>query len=95
MSKFIKTISKILGVVIIIVAILAGLLWITTLQPADVETQAITCPENAPTLQSGQSLKLMTYNIQYMAGKNYHFWYEGGEDERPGTEDSHYFKIQT
>lgn len=76
-------------------AILAGLLallvWAITYHPAAVQTEAVVCDEAAPVLQPGQTLKVLTYNVQYMAGKNYVFFYDlpndAGPDERPSAAD--------
>ena len=42
---------------------------------------------DAPLLPAGQPLKVMTFNVQYMAGKNYIFYYDGGPDRRPSRAD--------
>ena len=34
----------------------------------------------AATLAPGQSIKVVTYNAQFFAGTNYHFFYDGGRD---------------
>lgn len=58
--------------------------------PREPVTAMCTTPQ-VPTLVPGQALKVMTWNIQYLAGKRYVFWYEpaaGDEaDERPTAED--------
>ena len=66
---------------------LALLVWITTFHPAPRQEEIVWCAENSPLLQSGQTVKVLTYNVQYFAGKNSLFWYEGGEDERASAED--------
>jgi endonuclease/exonuclease/phosphatase family metal-dependent hydrolase len=39
------------------------------------------CRSNkAATLALGQSIKVVTYNAQFFAGTNYHFFYDGGRD---------------
>jgi endonuclease/exonuclease/phosphatase family metal-dependent hydrolase len=39
------------------------------------------CRNNkAATLAPGQSIKVITYNTQFFAGTNYHFFYDGGRD---------------
>ncbi len=42
---------------------------------------------DAPLLPSNRPFKVMTFNVQYMAGKNYIFYYDGGNDTRPSSED--------
>ena len=50
------------------------------------------CTAQAPHLTPGQALKVMTWNLQYLAGKRYVFWYEGtdGKDQRPTSQDLAY-----
>ncbi len=59
--------------------------------PAEVESEAAVCPATAPELKPGQKLKVLNWNVQYMAGKNYTFFYDlldgSGKDERPSPED--------
>jgi endonuclease/exonuclease/phosphatase family metal-dependent hydrolase len=35
---------------------------------------------NAPSLSPGQPIKVVTYNTQFFAGTDYHFFYDGGAD---------------
>lgn len=76
---------------VIISGFLALLVWAITYHPPAVQAEAIVCAEDAPVLQPGQSLKVLTYNVQYMAGKNYVFFYDlphdAGPDERPSAAD--------
>lgn len=76
---------------LIIAGLLATLLYNLTWRPADKQTQLIRCTEPAPMLVPGQALKVMTWNVQYLAGKRYVFWYDrpdgSGPDERPTPED--------
>ncbi|MBV1808069.1 endonuclease/exonuclease/phosphatase family protein [Pseudomonas viridiflava] len=67
-----------------------------TWRPAARESAQTSCnPEvAAKPLVPGQALKVMTWNIQYLAGKRYVFWYDmadgSGPDERPTPEDLAY-----
>ncbi|NWD01180.1 endonuclease/exonuclease/phosphatase family protein [Pseudomonas sp. P7779] len=77
---------------LILAALLTGLIYSLTWRPADKETLPIRCvAPRAPTLLPGQALKVMTWNVQYLAGKNYVFWYDtsdgSGPDDRPTVED--------
>ncbi|QXH52189.1 endonuclease/exonuclease/phosphatase family protein [Pseudomonas fakonensis] len=58
-------------------------------QPAPREAVPLACQGSAAPLSPGQSLKVMTWNVQYLAGKRYVFWYDQGHgnDTRPSTED--------
>lgn len=85
----------------LVLLILAGLLLILVYQltwrPAEREQVVPRCTSaagGAPPLVPGQALKVMTWNIQYLAGKRYVFWYDladgSGPDERPTPEDIAY-----
>lgn len=64
---------------LIITGLLAALIYSLTWRPADKETLPVSCvAPRAPTLLPGQALKVMTWNVQYLAGKNYVFWYDPG-----------------
>ena len=61
--------GSIIGITLIVV-ILGTVVWGTTFHPAEVQAEAIVCDENAPTLSPDQNLKILTYNVRYMAGRN-------------------------
>jgi endonuclease/exonuclease/phosphatase family metal-dependent hydrolase len=71
-------------------AALALLVRATTLQPAQVEPAPISGAAGRPLLQPGQRLSVLSYNVQYMAGKDYVFFYDlpnsSGPDLRPTAE---------
>ncbi|MCK5041090.1 MAG: endonuclease/exonuclease/phosphatase family protein [Sphingomonadales bacterium] len=54
---------------------------------APTQSEEVSCSADAPLLSSGQSLKVLSWNVQFMAGKEYTFWFENGEDLRPTAED--------
>ncbi|MBC3411398.1 endonuclease/exonuclease/phosphatase family protein [Pseudomonas sp. SWRI51] len=58
-------------------------------QPAPRETLPVACQGSPAPLTPGQSLKVMSWNVQYLAGKRYVFWYDQGRgsDTRPSAED--------
>ncbi|SED47373.1 endonuclease/exonuclease/phosphatase family protein [Pseudomonas anguilliseptica] len=74
-----------------LLCVLAALIYSLTWHPAAREAAPVSCQTNAPQLQPGQALKVMTWNIQYLAGKRYVFWYDladgSGPDQRPSAED--------
>lgn len=72
--------------------ILAALVYSLTWHPAAREPAQLTCPASTPLLQPGQALKVMTWNVQYLAGKRYVFWHDlaGGRDLRPSATDLAY-----
>lgn len=91
MSRFLRFTLLLIAVVIFLSLLVVPLLsW----RPEAREHIAVQCRDDAPTLAAGQSLKAMTWNVQFMAGKRYVFWYElpgnRGPDERPTHEDLAY-----
>lgn len=70
---------------------LVGLVYALTDHPRPIQAAELTCPAQTPTLKSGQALKVMNWNIQYLAGRGYVFFYDtpagDGPDKRPKKED--------
>lgn len=81
----------IVGAVVVLLVVLFLLVWTTTYHPDTVQDEPVVSPADAPLAEPGQVLKIMTWNVQYMAGKNYVFWYDlddrSGPDERPSPAD--------
>ncbi|MCH5490670.1 endonuclease/exonuclease/phosphatase family protein [Pseudomonas syringae] len=81
---------------LLLVAVLLLLVFQLTWRPPARELLTASCNPavEAPKLVPGQALKVMTWNIQYLAGKRYVFWYDmadgSGPDERPTHEDLAY-----
>jgi endonuclease/exonuclease/phosphatase family metal-dependent hydrolase len=48
--------------------------------PRPIEPVAVRNIESAPTLLPGQQIKVVTFNVQFLAGTGYHFFYDGGPD---------------
>ncbi|SDZ57113.1 endonuclease/exonuclease/phosphatase family protein [Pseudomonas sp. NFIX28] len=69
--------------------LLSALVYSLTWRPDAKESLPVACTGKAPTLVPGQALKVMTWNVQYLAGKRYVFWNDQaqGPDERPTPED--------
>lgn len=72
-------------------ALLLALAYLLAWRPAEQEEAPVACRAKAPSLQPGQALKVMTWNIQYLAGKRYVFWYDlpdgAGPHRRPSSAD--------
>ncbi|MBZ9714607.1 endonuclease/exonuclease/phosphatase family protein [Deinococcus multiflagellatus] len=70
---------------------LAGLVYALTDHPRSVQAAELTCPAGTPTLKVGQPVKVLSWNVQYLAGRGYVFFYDtlagDGPDTRP-TPDS-------
>jgi endonuclease/exonuclease/phosphatase family metal-dependent hydrolase len=90
--KVLVKILRWLGVLILVVVLAAvGFLWFGNYHPAAVEKEALACPDSTPMLEPGQTLKVLTWNVQTMSGKNYVFWSDlpnnDGPDDKPSQED--------
>ncbi|WP_423187860.1 endonuclease/exonuclease/phosphatase family protein [Alishewanella sp. d11] len=61
-----------------------------TYQPKPIEPALLQCSAEAPLYDGKQPLKVMVYNVQYFAGKDYVFYYDlpdaVGPDKRPKPE---------
>ena len=91
MSSLKKILAWLLAGLGFMLILLLSLVWLTTFHPAGVQAETVSCADQAPQLKPGQTIKVLTYNVQYMAGKNYIFFYDlpgnNGPDERPAPED--------
>ena len=74
--KFKKVIVRGLGSVCFVIILLAVIIWAITFHPAAVQAEPVVCADNPPTLKPDQSLKVLSYNVQFMAGKNYVFFFD-------------------
>lgn len=75
---------------LLIVTGLAGvMIYSLTWRPEAREVLPVSCSTRAPSLAPGQALKVMTWNVQYLAGKRYVFWNDlaAGADDAPTPED--------
>ena len=63
--------------------------WVAVYQPDGATNVPVHCADDAPMLSSGQSLKVLNWNVQYMAGNGYYFFYEGGPDSQVDPADVH------
>jgi endonuclease/exonuclease/phosphatase family metal-dependent hydrolase len=74
---------------LIAIGLIAVLIYTLTWRPEAKETLPVSCIAKAPTLVPGQALKVMTWNVQYLAGKRYVFWNDlaAGNDDKPTPED--------
>ncbi len=76
-----------LDVAFVILAAIVVFVWLTTFHPAPMEPAQIRHRGIAKRLKKGQEFKVMSWNIQYLAGKTYVFYYDilngSGPDLRP------------
>lgn len=54
--------------------LLSALVYSLTWRPDAKESLPVACTGKVPSLVPGQALKVMTWNVQYLAGKRYVFW---------------------
>jgi endonuclease/exonuclease/phosphatase family metal-dependent hydrolase len=70
--------------------ILILLAYSITFHPDEIQAEPVHCSPDAPLLGPAPALKLLSWNIQYLAGKSYVFFYdlpgEAGPDERPSPQ---------
>ncbi|MEL7044595.1 MAG: endonuclease/exonuclease/phosphatase family protein [Pseudomonadota bacterium] len=79
-----KTIKVLLGSLVGLTALFAGTVYLSTYHPSTVERQSVHNAHGTPMLQAGQTLKLISWNVQFMAGNsNNHFFYDDGSDPWP------------
>jgi endonuclease/exonuclease/phosphatase family metal-dependent hydrolase len=56
------------------------LLWYLNFRPAPIVEESVHNDPDAPTLSGSGTLRILTYNVQYLAGTKYSFFYDGGPD---------------
>ncbi|HIQ44709.1 MAG TPA: endonuclease/exonuclease/phosphatase family protein [Pseudomonas oleovorans] len=82
---------RLLLLVALLPVILLALVHVLAWNPAAREEADVSCTGQVAQLQPGQALKVMTWNVQYLAGKRHVFWYDlpggDGPDERPSSAD--------
>lgn len=76
-------------IVLLVLGLFALLVYNLTWRPGAKEVLPVSCTAPAPVLAPGQAMKVMTWNVQYLAGKRYVFWNDlaNGDDESPTPED--------
>ncbi|MFH1321335.1 MAG: endonuclease/exonuclease/phosphatase family protein [Bacteroidota bacterium] len=91
MSKLKKIIKWTFAIIAAILILFLTLVWFITYHPRDIQPEQVVCSDQSPALKPGKKLKVLSWNIQYMAGKNYVFFYDmkdgSGPDDRPSAED--------
>lgn len=77
MFKFFKWF---LGIVMLLLALLGGFIYFANWYPAEVQAEKIYSKGKAPVLRVGQPFKVLSWNIQYLAGKDFVFFYDDGAE---------------
>ncbi|MEM7184025.1 MAG: endonuclease/exonuclease/phosphatase family protein [Spirochaetota bacterium] len=87
MKRIYKIAIYFLGFLFISLIAIIILARVTSLQPPPQMEKEVVCPKTAPVLQKGSKIKVLNWNVQFLAGKNYVFFYSGGPDVRPSSSD--------
>ena len=87
MKKILSFFLKLLGILVLAVAILLGWLTATEFNPAPVEAAEVTRAGDVDTLKGGDSLTVLSWNVGYGGlGKDSDFFMDGGKDARSADE---------
>ncbi|AKH15729.1 endonuclease/exonuclease/phosphatase family protein [Deinococcus soli (ex Cha et al. 2016)] len=85
-----RWLPRLLAGLIVLVAVLAGAVYALTDHPKPEQAADLTCPATTPTLKAGQAVRVMNWNVQYLAGRGYVFFYDtlagDGPDTRPSPQ---------
>jgi endonuclease/exonuclease/phosphatase family metal-dependent hydrolase len=88
MSKFFKALKVIAVVLSSAVGLFLAWAYSNAYFPeTPTQSENVVCSAQAPLLNAGQPLKVLSWNVQFMAGKEYTFWFEYGEDLRPSPQN--------
>lgn len=82
-----RTLMYALAIVAVLFAAISAAVWFTAYHPGEVRSEDVFRTGSPPVLKPGQRVKVLSWNVQFMAGKGYHFFFEGGKDLRPSPED--------
>ena len=78
-----KSVKWIAISLVALVIALAILIWSITFHPPALQDEAVINQTGAPVLKPGQQVKVLSWNLQYMSGKNYEFWYDRLDGDGP------------
>lgn len=73
---FLRRLIKLFASACILVLVLTAILWLRAYKPPPQETATVYCDGPARGWASSTPLKVMSFNVQYMASKNYVFFYD-------------------
>ena len=87
MKKVFSFLFKLIGILVLAVAVLLGWLTATEFNPAPVETVEVTRAGDVDTLKGGDTLTVLSWNVGYGGlGKDSDFFMDGGKDARSADE---------
>lgn len=68
--------------------LLVGIIWLITFHPSAIMHEEVYNSPDVPLIKPGQKVKVLSWNVQYMAGKNYVFFYDVPDEEGPHSAPS-------
>lgn len=81
-----KSVLGFVFLVVLISTLFFTWLYLSTLQVKETESATFVNLTDVPMLKSGQKVKVLSWNIQFLAGnQNNHFFFDGGQDDWPST----------
>ncbi|WP_443627882.1 endonuclease/exonuclease/phosphatase family protein [Candidatus Njordibacter sp. Uisw_002] len=83
LKVLLKSLKWITISLVVLVVTLSILIWNITFHPPALQEEVVVNQTNTPILESGQSVKILSWNVQYMSGKNYEFWYDRLDGDGP------------
>ena len=87
MKKVFSFLFKLIGILVLAVAVLLGWLTATEFNPAPVEAVEVTRAGDVDTLKGGDTLTVLSWNVGYGGlGKDSDFFMDGGKDARSADE---------
>lgn len=82
-----KLLKFLLGAVLLAVVALSATVYLSTFHPAAVEDVTVHNAADAQMLQPNQAVKVLSWNVQFMAGNSdNHFFYDDGPDPWPDAD---------
>lgn len=88
MRRVLKWVVRLVIGLVVLAVLLSGVVYWLTYHPAPVEAAELTCPASTPALHAGQDVTVMSWNVQYLAGRGYVFYYDLPDGDGPDTKPS-------
>ncbi|MCI0556330.1 MAG: endonuclease/exonuclease/phosphatase family protein [Anaerolineae bacterium] len=83
--------GTILLIALMVVVLLEITIRLATFHPPQLQHERVVNTQTTPILKLGQKIRILSWNVQFMAGKNYVFWFDmlnlNGPDERSSKDD--------
>ncbi|MBE7437607.1 MAG: endonuclease/exonuclease/phosphatase family protein [Spirochaetales bacterium] len=78
-----KLVGKIAGGFVALIVVLFAWMYFSSYVPPDHIEEEVVCHADAPAMKAGQKLKVLNWNVQYLASKNYVFFYDLSDGSGP------------